>query len=328
MTVHIAGKLYTDTGQLCARSMVPPSSAVFIGGTAVSSSPSCITSNLAAAYLFNTGITVTGSGVSSWADQSGNGRNLLQGTDTNRPAKQSDGSILFDGVDNFLTTGAFTLNQPETVYLLAKQITWSLNEVIFDGFGGNRMALIQSATTPNVRINAGSGTSENTALTLDTYAAIGGVFNGASSSLTINTTTVTGNVGAGNGGGFILGSGDGFGHSNIQVKTALIYSAAHTSTQIADNINYLTNGPVGTVYVEDLTSSPVPAGSVMLGGIAHNQNGRMYVTTDAPSSPVYLNGIALRHDGALHVSTSTDAGDVFINGAAVSQTGQLRIFYV
>ncbi len=43
--------------------------------------------NLAAWYQFGVGITEAGAGVSVWADQSGNSRDLLQGTDTNRPLK-------------------------------------------------------------------------------------------------------------------------------------------------------------------------------------------------------------------------------------------------
>ncbi len=39
----------------------------------------------AAWFRANTGITVTGLGVSQWDDQSGNARHLLQGTDANRP---------------------------------------------------------------------------------------------------------------------------------------------------------------------------------------------------------------------------------------------------
>ena len=62
--------------------------------------------NLAVWGRFNIGITVVGAGVDTWADQSGNGRDLLQTTDTNRPSKESDGSILFDGVDNTLKTAS------------------------------------------------------------------------------------------------------------------------------------------------------------------------------------------------------------------------------
>lgn len=39
------------------------------------------------------GITVTGSGVSLWADQSGNGRNFAQGTDAQRPPYLASGGI-------------------------------------------------------------------------------------------------------------------------------------------------------------------------------------------------------------------------------------------
>ena len=90
-------------------------------------------SNLEAWYRFNQGITVTGSGVSQWDDASGNANHLLQAVDTNRPSKEADGSILFDGVDNYLKAVAFTLIQPETVYILLKQVTWVNQARFFDG---------------------------------------------------------------------------------------------------------------------------------------------------------------------------------------------------
>lgn len=326
MTVLIAGKLFSNTGQMCVRSMAPPSSAVFINGTAASSSPDYSTSNLAAAYLFNTGITVTGSGVSLWADQSGNGRNLTQGTDSARPAKQTDGSILFDGTDDKLITSALSISQPLTHYIWFKQVTWTAGDNIFNGLS-TAMLLTQAGTTPALRINAGLAVGDNTNLVLDTYGVVTVVFNGASSLLQVNNGTAsTGNAGSNSFDGFSLGGVTAY--ANIQVKTVLIYSAAHDATQRAANYSYFANGPTGTVYVEDLASAAVPAGSVFINGIAHNQNGRMYVTTDAPSSPMYLNGFAVRQDGALHVSTSTAAGDIHIGGAAVSQDGILRIFYV
>lgn len=185
--------------------------------------------NLVLWTRFNQGITVTGAGVAVWADQSGEGNDLLQGTDTNRPSEESDGSILFDGVDNFLKTNAFTLNQPETVYLLARQITWASGDRVFDGNDTNLMTLFQTGVTPEIEPYAGSFMGKNSDWTLDTYMPVGVVYNGASSlSQVADNTPVTGNVGAGNAGGFTLGArGDGLGtFSNIQVKEVIIYSDA------------------------------------------------------------------------------------------------------
>jgi hypothetical protein len=188
------------------------------------------------------GITITGAGVSQWDDASGNGRHLKQGTDANRPARQADGSILFDGSSDSLKCDAFALNQPVTIYILGKQVTWTINEYWYDGNAANTMALFQRTTTPNVAIAAGA-TPGNLAIPVDSYCILTAVFNGASSLLQLNQdTALTGNVGAGNGGGFTLGArgdqaGGVFGH--IQAKEVILFNAAHDATNRETVIAYL-----------------------------------------------------------------------------------------
>lgn len=229
---YYAGNLQRTGSRLCARGWLIEK--ILDGGP----SPD----NLAAWFRFNTGITVTGAGVSQWSDQSGNSRHLKQTTDTNRPALQADGSILFDGSDNYLKCDAFTLNQPETVYLLFKQVTWTINEAIFDGNTANSGVMFQATTTPNVAIFAGAGgVSSDPDLATDTYGVMACVFNGASSRIQLNNNAaVNGNTGSGNMGGFTLGArGDNLVPSNIQVKEVILYSAAHDAATRKRNIRYL-----------------------------------------------------------------------------------------
>lgn len=199
------------------------------------------TTNMAAWFKYGSGITVTGLGVSQWSDQSGNGRHLLQGTDTNRPALQADNSILFDGSDNFLKTAPFTLNQPETVYLLFRQVTWADFRLIFDGDTAAVAALRQRGVTPTIDLFSGGAAAGNTGLILNTYSVVASVINGASSLISVNNgTPTTGNPGAGSPGGFTLGgNGTGTANSNIQVKEAIVYSVAHDATTRAQVIRYL-----------------------------------------------------------------------------------------
>ncbi len=190
---------------------------------------------------FNQGITVTGSGVSQWDDQSGNGNHLLQGTDANRPSEEVDGSILFNGTAHFLKAAAFTLVQPETIYILGKQVTWTADDRWIDGNANNTGVLQQAAPSPEIRIFAGAFLG-NISLTLDTDGIITSVFNSTSSVIQLNNDSpVTGDAGAANMGGFILGArGDGTTNfSNIQVKEALIYSEAHDAATRAQVIGYL-----------------------------------------------------------------------------------------
>lgn len=70
---------------------------------------------LVAWYQLGTGITNTGAGVSKWADQSGNGNDLLQATDTNRPLPGTQGA-------DIVTNGAFTTDVSWT-----KGTGWDIN---------------------------------------------------------------------------------------------------------------------------------------------------------------------------------------------------------
>ena len=198
---------------------------------------------LVAWYQFNTGITVTGAGVSVWTDQSGNSNHLLQATDTNRPAKQSDGSILFDGVDNYLKTVAFTLNQPTTVYFLGKQVTWTTSDKLIDGDSYQVAAINQTGSSPGLRIIAGLEAAANDNLALDTYGVISAVFDGASSLLQIdNTTPTTGDAGTSNAGGITLGAaGNNLQFAHTQIKEVVIYSVAHDASTRRQVIDYLSN---------------------------------------------------------------------------------------
>ena len=189
---------------------------------------------------FNQGITVTGSGVSQWDDQSGNGNHLKQATDTNRPSKEADGSILFDGVDNFLKADAFTLVQPEAIYILFKAITWVAGDKVIDGNANSSGTIYQVGTTPSISLYAGTALSE-VDLTLGSYGIISAVLNSTNSVLQLNNDSpITGNAGAVNMGGVTLGSlATGTQYSNIQVKEVLVYSAAHDAATRAKVINYL-----------------------------------------------------------------------------------------
>jgi len=194
-------------------------------------------------YRYGIGITVTGAGVSTWADQSGNGRDLLQGTDAARPSLEADGSILFNGTSHFLQTAGFTYTHPFTWYLLGRQITWTSNDHIFNGVAQNT-ATYQEGTTPQIQLFPGTA-ANNGDWTLGIYAPICVIFNAASSLIRIGnnapTTGDTGDTAASDPGGFTLSaanSGAG-GFSNIQVKEIILYSGAHTTTQQSQIMNYL-----------------------------------------------------------------------------------------
>jgi len=197
--------------------------------------------NMAAHYDASVGTTVA-TGVSNWADQSGNGRDLIQATAASQPALGTDALgrpiITFDGVNDYLKSAAFTLNQPETIYFVGHQASWTLSDYIYDGNATNTGVLQQGGATPRLRVYAGKidttlYTTANANLAVGANGVDVVVFNGASSSHQINKTAAqTGNAGAANMRGFTLGSkGVAGNYSNIIVYEVIIYSAAHTAAE-------------------------------------------------------------------------------------------------
>lgn len=149
-------------------------------------------------------------------------------------------SVLFDGAAHYMKTAAFTLNQPETVYLVAKQLAWG-SRYLHDGNAGNSMVLFQNTASPQLALYAGSFGGNNANATIGSKVVIAELFNGASSALRVNLTAeVTGDVGAANAGGFTLGSNPAPGSfANIQVHEALIYNTAHDAATRANVIRAL-----------------------------------------------------------------------------------------
>lgn len=215
-------------------------------GTGAAALPPPPTANLVAHYDASdaSSITIT-TGVSKWNDLSGNGNNLLQNVGSKQPTYTGTGTssiVNFDGSNDDLKTANFTLNQPETIYVVVKQVTWTINRYLTDGSTTDRMDIYDETSTPSIALYAGSSTSVNSGLTLNTVMVVAAVFNGASSSVSVNDNTkATGNVGSNNAGGFTLGSAgsEAGAFSNIGVQEVYIYSAAHSNAQQTAIISYL-----------------------------------------------------------------------------------------
>jgi hypothetical protein len=183
-------------------------------------------------FRYGLGITETGGLVSQWDDQSGNARHLKQSVGTNQPTLEVDGSILFDGIDNFLKCDAFPLVQPTVVYILFKQVTWVESAAIFDGDTDFVGLWYQSLATPQLQMYSGITGAISGALAVDTYGACAVVFSGADSLIQVDGgTPVTGNSGTLNMDGFTLGrqGGSAANYSNIRVKEIIIASTLDPS---------------------------------------------------------------------------------------------------
>lgn len=160
----------------------------------------------------------------------GDATDLCQSIAASQPTINADGTLTFDGTADYMKTAAFTLNQPETVYLVGKQVTWTGYEYILDGDTTASIALFQTTATPQICWFAGTEIATG-ALALNTKAIITGVINGASSSITINSSApTTGNAGSNNAGGFTVArQGGAAAYGNIEVDEIIIRKTADSA---------------------------------------------------------------------------------------------------
>ena len=201
--------------------------------------------NTVAWYLSDDLSTITKDGsdlVSVWADKLGSGHDLIQNTGINQPLWVLNDGILFDGIAQFMKTATFTFNQPEMIYIVFRQITWTNDDRVFDGDTTNSAAVYQSGTLPDVKLYAGSTSGANSDLIMGVFGIARVLFNGANSSFQINETPqIVGNFGLSNMGGFTLGSrgAHNIEWSNIQVKEIILRKIADSAQDEQDIYDYL-----------------------------------------------------------------------------------------
>jgi hypothetical protein len=208
--------------------------------------PSDLGSNLVGWWKSYTGILETP--VETWSDQSGEGNDLITPPDVavfgpTLLAGQLNGkpSVIFDGVSHWMQTAGFTLIQPATIYILFKQVTWTLNSRIFDGSTTDSFTLHQKTTTPNLAFYANNDLLQTDTLDVNTWGIMTIVANGASSILQLNNDSpVTGNPGNESIGGFTLGAlADGSVPGNIAVVEIVLRNTADGSDVRQSHIDYL-----------------------------------------------------------------------------------------
>lgn len=198
--------------------------------------------NTVAWYDYTDIATITKDGsnfVSRWNDKLGSGHDLIQATGTNQPLVNADG-VLFDGVDNFMKTAAFTFNQPEFIYIVLKLVNWVEGMFLMDGSGASSMGIRAYSTSPNLRIFTTSGGFNITAVNGEFYI-LRVLFNGESSKAIINNNAaLTGDVGSINAEGITLGArGNATSYANVEFKELIARKVADNSTDESAIYNYL-----------------------------------------------------------------------------------------
>jgi hypothetical protein len=170
-------------------------------------------------------------------------RDLYQGTVANQPVLTTGARpyLTFDGSNDYLKAAPFSLSQPETVYFVGSQVSWTINDVLLDGGSASTMRLSQQGTTPSVSFYAGSSfIGVGAAWAVATQACVSVLFQSPNGKGRVNRgAQATGDPGNASASGFTLGArADGSAAGNITASEVAIYAAAHNSVTQSQMINY------------------------------------------------------------------------------------------
>lgn len=211
--------------------------------------PAYVTTNLLAAFIRNTGITESGGFASQWADQSGNGFHLTQGTAANQPAVDGSGRLVFDGSNDRMVTPAMGATNRMSVHMLVQVNTWTSGRRIWDSLVTNARRL-SIAAQPLLAAEHANGIVSTQFLTpgtgfMQVYCGsvgendavlfpVQGMCEGFEPTLrSWDGATVACS-------GLTLGSAfDGSAAANVTVAAVLVYSKGLTREQIAQNSVWL-----------------------------------------------------------------------------------------
>ena len=191
--------------------------------------------------------------ITTWYDQSGNGRNTTQSTALNQPKVVNAGSVLIDAngkpriqsVPNSSNLKAnFTLSQPISVFGVVNYTSLSSPTAVpyavdLKSLSGNIVAI--GALSSKARLFAGANLLNSLTLSQNTTYLSYGLLNGVNSSVAINTTITDGNAGTDGSDGITLFNSRDVGGAplNGYLSEVIIYGSNQSSNRdgISTNIN-------------------------------------------------------------------------------------------
>jgi len=209
---------------------------------------SIFTTNLGLWLKADAGVTLSGSNVDTWADQSGNGKDATA-SGTARPTYQSSGiggrpAISFNGTTNRMTGSQVLTTAPATVFAV---VNFSVFQEIGSIFQQTNFALyrgFQPGSNTGFRIFNGVNLSSSNTIPNGTAVLLEGVANGASSLLFSNgVQRASGDAGSsGISGGYELASNSG------SPKTMVIAEILVYSTNLGTDDRQLVENYLNTKY--------------------------------------------------------------------------------
>jgi len=185
--------------------------------------------------------------VTQWLDRLNSGRGLfdIEESSGGRPRLTANG-ILFNGTGEVLVTGAkdsWTWNQPAAIYIVYRPISWTANDVIYDGnnaAGPQYCQLYQYSTTPRILPRANSQVFFNDYSQVGEWAVVAVLFDGAGSWMIVNNCAAqTDNLGTRAPNGLTLGAAGSTpfsAFSNIEVAAVILRDAADSQSDYTTNV--------------------------------------------------------------------------------------------
>jgi hypothetical protein len=188
-------------------------------------------------------ITLDGSVITNWSDESGSSNDLVNAIGTDRPTWDSGNEeVDFDGVDDIIVDDAFVYSSPIVVYMVINIHQISRTVFRLANFGGG---LVTTDVTNKYNIAFGGvsfGGTDNE-IVVDTYNIVRFVFNGdvsnGSSIRTNEGTLKVGTLGAASSAYFSLGGKDTDNTGNQSIKEIIIRTTIDDSTNNQSILDYL-----------------------------------------------------------------------------------------
>lgn len=187
--------------------------------------------NLLANWRADTGITITGAGVSKWDDQSGNGHHLTQTVDADRPVVvtiDSLDSIFFNNKHMNMPVGLVADKRASSIFMCYRTIDTGTQSYVHFGILESDLALYQVA---GPILNKFDGSVRSSGIDMGTSVESAGLVNGASVGTMYSgresTELLVAGAGDTSGGGFVgLWDDTLFELQNTHIYEIAIYSAA------------------------------------------------------------------------------------------------------
>ena len=197
-------------------------------------------------YRSDLSVSLSGSAVTAWGDQSGNGRDLsgfgspqLRSSDVNG----HDAIELTGASQERLRSATFTtVSQPVHVFAVFNLPTWATGDIIYqlDSLG-NILGVENASVSPQIHQTAGSAGTNIVSPTLNTYYLVQSYFNGASSFQQLNNSSAVsgGNPGTQSMTRVTLGARfDGNSSGNVEIAEFAVYGSEITGSDLTSLTGY------------------------------------------------------------------------------------------